>query len=267
MKLPLGTPPVITYQCNICGTKNTLPTLDFYRELALCTYCGSNSRFRGLIYILAEFIGEDTGRPLQYWKIQKNISGLGMSDWSGYAEKLAIFFEYTNTFYDKSPMFDIQNVDKRHHNKYDFVICSDVFEHIVQPVQNGFDNLFKILKPNGRLIFSVPYTRTIRTLEHYPKLHEFKIIDFYGKNVLINRTKSGDYSIHDKLVFHGGTGCTLEMRLFCEKDIICYLENAGFRKIKIHDKPDIDVGFYWPQLYQENRSDPLLYAYIISANK
>lgn len=267
MQLPARTPPVITYHCNICGTQNTLAVNDFYRELALCSYCGANSRFRGIIGVLAGIVGEDASLPLQYWSPRKEISGLGMSDWPGYATMLSERFAYVNTFYDQDPKLDIQNIEASFLDAYDFVISTDVFEHILQPLQNGFDNLRRIIKPGGHLVFSVPYTRTETTLEHFPDLHDFKIIDFYGTRVLLNKTRSGSYQVYDKLIFHGGSGSTLEMRLFCEADILRRLQASGFKNITVHERPALEIGYYWPKLYQEDRSAPFLYAYIISAQK
>src|SRR4029079_4712194 len=119
--------------------------------------------------------------PLHKWQTRKDILGIGMSDWSGYANLLRRKFNYENTFYDHSPQLDIMNPIQKYIGKYDFAISSDVFEHILPPLQQGFDNLFRLLKPGGRLIFSVPYTRTAQTVEHYPGLRDYEILNFRGR--------------------------------------------------------------------------------------
>ena len=51
-----------------------------------------------------------------------------------------------------------------------------------------------------------------RLREHFPELHEFRIVPLGEANVLINRRRDGALEIRDDLVFHGGSGATLEMR-------------------------------------------------------
>ena len=160
MKLPPDAPQVIEYRCNLCGCKNRLDSSQFHRELAACKKCGALARFRGIIHALANFLGESEDAILRDWPIHKRIFGIGMSDWNGYARLLRRKFSYENTFYDRKPKLDILNLTEKNLGKYDFVISTDVFEHILPPLQQGFDNLFRLLKPGGCLIFSVPYTRT-----------------------------------------------------------------------------------------------------------
>lgn len=264
MKLPPGTPEVIEYRCNICGGNNRLESQKFHRELALCGACGANARFRGIIHVLANFLGEN--HALSEWPRRKNISGIGMSDWPGYAGLLGDKFSYENTFYDRRPQLDIQNPTHAQLGKYDFIISSDVFEHILQPVQKGFDNLLALLKPGGCLIFSVPYTRTAQTVEHYPGMHDFETLDFRGGKILVNRDENGALQVYDNPIFHGGEGATLEMRLFCESDILGRLASAGFEDIKVHEQPQLSIGYYWPELEHADPDIPL-YAYIIGARR
>jgi SAM-dependent methyltransferase len=266
MKIPSNTPDTIDFQCNICGGENRLETIKFHRELAVCGYCGSNARFRGIIYALAKVVGIDDIVPLKSWPQMKHIIGAGMSDWLGYADTLTEKFCYENTYYDRMPQLDILNPDSAQIAKYDFVISTDVFEHILPPLQQGFNNLLSILKPGGSIIFSVPYTRSKQTLEHFPGLYNFEIIELGGKKVLVNRDVAGQLQAYDNLVFHGGEGATLEMRLFCENDVLGRLVNAGFENIRVHDEPYMKIGFFWPPLEHLDPEIPL-YAYIISAQR
>lgn len=257
----------IEYHCNICGGKNRLARNSFHRELAFCTTCGSNARFRGIIQVLEEFFGNTGHGCLREWPQRKNIFGAGMSDWPGYAGLLAEKFSYENTFYDRAPQLDIQNPTEAQLGKYDFLISSDVFEHVLQPLQRGFDNLFALLKPGGGLVFSVPYTRTAETVEHFPGLREYEILVFQGRKILVNRNQAGVLEVYDNPIFHGGEGATLEMRLFCEADILARLARAGFTDIRVHDQPCLASGFYWPELLSGDPAVPSLFAYIISARR
>lgn len=265
MKLPIDATQVIEYRCNVCGSRNRLESQLFHRELAACRECGANARFRGIIYIVGQILGEDVHTPLSNWKVRKHISGIGMSDWPGYAKRLREKLNYQNTFYDRQPQLDIMNLSSNYVEKYDFIICSDVFEHILQPLQRGFDNLFQLLKPCGHLVFSVPYTRADQTVEHYPGLRDYEIFDFQGGKIIVNRDEAGQLQVYDKPVFHGGEGTTLEMRVFCEADVLSRLGQAGFKNIHIYDQPQLSIGYYWPELKSADPNTPPLYAYLISA--
>ena len=267
MLLPPETPEIIKYRCNICGGNNTLESQKFHRELSLCVQCGSNARFRGIINALAKTLNQKDERPLQEWTPQKNVVGVGMSDWDGYAKLLSEKFNYENSYYDRAPQLDIQNLTSSQLGAYDFVISSDVFEHILPPLQHAFDNMFSLLKPGGRLIFSVPYTRSSKTVEHFKEINDFEILNFKGENVLVNRSKSGSLQIYDDLVFHGGEGSTLEMRIYCESDVVNRLSLSGFDHITIYEQPLLPIGYYWPELRSGNPNISSIYAYIISAIK
>ena len=267
MKLPSDAPQVIEYHCNLCGDKNRLESQYFHRELAACKKCRANARFRGIIFVLGNLLGEREDVPLRKWPKRKHILGVGMSDWPGYANLLRKKFTYENTFYDHRPQLDIMNLTEKHLRKYDFVISTDVFEHILAPVQQGFDNLLQLLKPGGHLVFSVPYTRIAQTVEHFPGLFNYEILNFRGEKIIINRDRGGRLQVYDNLVFHGGEGTTLEMRRFCESDVLSRIAQAGFENIKVYDQPQLSIGYYWPELKTAYPDVPLLYGYIFSARR
>lgn len=265
---PADASDVIHYRCNICGARQALATNKFHRELAQCGGCGATARFRGIVLALAQGLGVALDLPLRQWPARRELRGLGMSDWPGYADLLAAKFQYTNTFFDRPPRLDILAPDAELLEAHDFVISSDVLEHVAPPVQRAFDHLYRLLKPGGHLVFSVPYSRVRQTVEHFPDLWEYGIYDFHGGKILVNRTRGGTYQVYDDLFFHGGEGATLEMRVFCEADVLAHLRAAGFTNIKVYDKAVPAVGYYWPAAPGHTRPDaPLLYAYIISAQR
>ena len=118
---------------------------------------GYNSRFRAICYVFTKlFYGEC--KLLSNLQNNKSINGIGMSD-SGWATIFSNKFNYINTFYHTSPYLDIYNeVHLQNYNNLDFIISSDVFEHIdpYPSLQKAFDNLYKMLKNGGHIIFSVP---------------------------------------------------------------------------------------------------------------
>ena len=103
---------------------------------------------------------------------------------------------------------------------YDFIFSSDVFEHVPPPAQRAFETCHSLLKKNGTLIFSVPYNLDGNTLEHFPDLHDYFIDDQGDSPVLKNLTIDGKRQEFENLIFHGGDGATLEMRVFSLPDLI-----------------------------------------------
>lgn len=235
-----------TFQCNICGNNTTALTEDICsRDAVSCQYCNSTLRYRSIIHLLSlELFGKSI--LLRDFPVDKSIFGLGMSDWDGYAELLAEKFSYTNTFYHKEPRLDIVSVPERMYLKYNFVISSDVFEHVMQPVEKAFVNAGKLLKPEGVFLLTVPYMHYVGTWEHYPSLNCFEIITMPDGNKLKNITRDGDIQMYDDLVFHGGHGATLELRIYAKLSLKRELVRAGFRDIGFHriDKPEF--GIIWP---------------------
>jgi SAM-dependent methyltransferase len=187
----------------------------------------------GQIYILPEF------------PVRPDIRGIGLSDWECYATPLTKKFDYTNTFYHREPRLDIAKIDGWQKRQLDFIIATDVFEHIAPPVQTAFNNVRLLLKPGGVLIFSVPYTIDGTTQEHFPELHHYQIIEKGSKRVLENITRDGHRQSFDQLVFHGGEGDTLEMRVFSKASLDDCFARAGFRSWKAHLEPALEYGIYW----------------------
>ena len=191
---------------------------------------------RALIYMLSmEVLGK--ALPLREFPVLKNRRGLGMTDDASYASLLAEKFDYTNTFYHCEPFFDITETHPALYGTYDFIISSDVFEHIAPPVERAMEEVLKLLKPEGALILSVPSTIDEATIEHYPNLHQYTIAQLNGNSIVVNRKKDGSFQVHENPVFHGGDGTTLEMRVFSRKDLAKKLRNVGFAEVIFLDDP------------------------------
>ena len=174
----------MVFQCNICGRNNTIDVLE--HEESSCAGCGSNVRLRALMYLLSmELFGD--GFILPEFPRLSGIKGLGLSDQASYAEPLAKKFDYTNTYYDREPRLDITESHPDRYGTYDFIVSSDVFEHIEAPIGRAFDEAFKLLKPHGVLCLSVPFSLDEHTVERFPDLHEYAVVDLKGSPVLINQ--------------------------------------------------------------------------------
>jgi SAM-dependent methyltransferase len=214
------------------------------RESSSCYNCGSTLRFRGIIHVLlSELFGES--RVLNDFPELKTISGIGMSDSALLSRMLKKKFSYTNTFYHKAPFLDIMSIQSDMKNTADFIVCSDVFEHLPPSVEEAFNNIYSILKENGIVIFTVPYNENGSTIEHFPELFDYRIEKKKGKWTMLNLTREGRQQIFSDIVFHGGKGSTLEMRPFSKIDLIESIRKAGFIDIKFHDDNFPGYGIIW----------------------
>jgi len=220
------------FQCNICGGSSDEDPRRFNREKPTCAACGSSLRSRSLTYLLSlELFG--AGIPLPSFPTLKEVCGLGLSDWEGYARRLAEKFDYRNTFFHQAPRFDINDPPAGSDGQYDFITAAEIFEHVPPPAAAAIANAFRLLKPAGVLVMSVPWLLDGETREHFPNLYHFEVVNLGGAPVLVNRRSDGGVEVFDSLSFHGGHGSTVEMRVFTLPSLLDNLRAAGFAEIKI----------------------------------
>lgn len=181
--------------------------------------------------------------------MKKELRGLGMTDSEGYAKRFAEKFSYENTYLHQEPYLDISasEIAPERLGSSDFIISSEIFEHVAPPVQKAFQNTFKMLKPGGVFVLTVPYGLDAETVEHFPDLNDYTIIEENGSYRLHNVTTAGVVQEFHDLVFHGGPGSTLEMRIFCEAALLEHLKGAGFEAITVYREPDLPHGIWWPE--------------------
>jgi hypothetical protein len=235
----LDTPQVLTSmiaKCNICGAELAPATTsnpmkrDFDREAIDCATCKSSVRVRSLIALLSqEIFGVMLALP--EFPVLKGIRGIGMSDSPQLAERLAEKFDYTNTFYHQWPKFDVTQPETGDIGRYDFMLSSEVMEHVPPPIERAFETLLGVLKADGLLLMTTPYTIGGKTTEHFPELHEYTLAEIGGRPVLVNRRRDGRLETFDELTFHGGHGSTVEMRTFTDQSLRQALLNTGFKDV------------------------------------
>jgi SAM-dependent methyltransferase len=218
------------------------------REALTCAHCNSNVRFRAMAYLVTrEVLGRPV--PLPDLPLRKDIAGIGLSDAGIYARPLAEKFSYENTFYHTEPRLDITDIDAARAGRYDFIIASDVFEHVAPPVARAFANARRLLKRDGKVVFTVPFSLERDTREHYPELFDWSLFERDGQWTLTNRTQDGREQTFTDLVFHGGPGSTLEMRLFSRAALEREFREAGFSRVRIAAEPYLPFGIHWPELW------------------
>jgi len=239
-----GAEPFEEFTCNVCGATNQAPhSFICGRETPSCTGCASTLRFRTIVHVLSmELFGESlviADFP------HCEATGIGLSDALLYARPLSRRLRYTNTFFHREPRLDICAPAPRWRSSCDFVIASEVFEHVPPPVEQSFRALFAVMRPGGLCVFSVPSRADGDTVEHYPSLYEWHAEKEHGKYVLYNRTRDGLVETFDNLRFHGGPGATLEMRIFSHDDLVAQIESSGFCDVRAWKGSEPRYGIEW----------------------
>lgn len=231
---------LLRFTCNVCNSPCRAETLD--REIPSCEKCGSNVRFRWIVHALStELFGKSL--PLKQFPRDRGIHGISLSDWGPIAKVLANRFDYQNTFLHREPRLDVMDRNSGAAASCDFIIASEVLEHVPPPVQTAFDNLARLLKPGGFVIFSSPYESSGGTLERFPGLHDWQVVKFHNDYVLLNRTKEGRLEAFENLVFHNGPGNTVEIRVFSKDGLLANCNAAGFDIALAEDNPG--HGIVW----------------------
>lgn len=256
------------YTCNICGVQNEYPTEALHhRELINCISCGCCARFRGIARVVQERLLYNTTRCLgQAWP-RKTIKGIGISDDLRYSCHLERLFEYTNTFFHTEPRLDITTQVFGSPGEWDFIICSEVLEHVLSPVSASLLNLNRMLRLGGTLILSTPYLDGYESIEHFPHLHQFTVDQIDDRWIVSNTRRDGMSEQFQDPIFHGGPGATLEMRVFGEGDLFSLLFHAGFH-VQVYEPKNLECGFVWnANVENPLHGDRKLKSYILAATK
>jgi SAM-dependent methyltransferase len=216
---------------NVLGRFTRIDPRAIGREATIDMETGASQRFRVLIYALTKGLGL---HPILPENAAARLRGIGLSDDRCYARVLARLFDYTNTYYHKQPFLDICAAEPGY-SDLDFIISSDVFEHLPPPPDVAFRNCHRMLKPGGVLILTVPYgDQTEHTVEHYPSLHQWTLRKrpasggIAGGYYIENIDVRGEREVFDKVRFHGGPGQTVEMRVFSKKHLLELAAQNGF---------------------------------------
>jgi hypothetical protein len=234
------------FVCNVCGADSAVTPATFDREQPSCPTCGSTARWRSVVHVLStELFG--TSIPLPDFPDDRSTAGVGLTDWEGYAAPLAEKLGYVNTFLHQEPRLDLTQLDARWEGRFDFVLCSEVLEHVRPPLQTALENLRGLLTPTGLgfAVITVPYAVSGPTVEYFPDLHDFAVVEQDGRRVLRNVARDGTVQVFEDVEFHGGDGETLEMRAVSEPALRAALVDAGFAETETYGAAR-RFGIDWP---------------------
>jgi SAM-dependent methyltransferase len=236
---------LIDYTCNVCAAANRSPVEELSRENPSCMSCRSTVRMREVAY-LASLALFGAALPIPELPVRPHLRGVGLSDWWEYADRLAHHIDYRNTWYHEEPRLDITDVPDGDAGTYDLVIATDVFEHVLPPVQRAFDGAARLLKPGGAFVFTVPWVPEGTTVEHYPDAVDYEVIELEDCFEVDIVTADGSRRRETAPCFHGGPGSTLEMRLFSLPDIKKHLAAAGFNSLRVLREDVREFGIVHP---------------------
>jgi SAM-dependent methyltransferase len=198
----------VDFVCNVCGQRGLFRRPHFENpELPSCLNCGSNARFRWLIHRLAiELFGRSM--PLPAFPCDRSIKGIGLSDPQCIASVLAERFTYSNTSLVAEPRLDI-TCDTSPIGPLDFLIASEVFEHVEPPVTRAFENAGRLLKPSGILLLTVPWVWDGDPGTAIPELHDWRLETEQDGYVIANLRADGEVERFRNMAFDGLPGPSL----------------------------------------------------------
>jgi len=156
-------------RCAVCGSDGSYVVLDdvSMRGNHRCAVCQSSMRYRHQAEVLVSLYGQRVG-TLAEMAEQTAFSGLAIYE-PGISGPFRRFLrglsQYANSYYwpDVAPGEVHEGVRcESLHNLtfadecFDVIITSDIFEHVRHP-EVAFGELFRVLKPGGRHVFTVPF--------------------------------------------------------------------------------------------------------------
>jgi hypothetical protein len=176
-------------------------------DVPSCSGCGSNVRLRWLVYRLSRELFSRTV-PLVQFPYDKSIKGIGLTDPDSIARVLTERFTYRNTYLNNEPSLDIRS-DPSPIGELDFLIASEVFEHIEPPVMQAFRNVTSLLKRSGVLLLTVPWVWDGDPNNAIPDLYDWKLDREGDRWLVVNRKANGEIERFYDMVWDNGLGPSL----------------------------------------------------------
>lgn len=160
------------FTCPVCGqrvTASNWPTSQTLRESGRCPVCASTNRQRQLAYAVNRFMSSKLRTPVNRLGLacQHNVTILNLESSGPIHDALSsgdcnyMSSEFLGPDVTPGAIVDgIRNENVQRlsfqDDTFDLIISTEVFEHVPHPYQ-GHTELYRVLKPGGAHIFTVPF--------------------------------------------------------------------------------------------------------------
>jgi len=227
-----------SWSCILCGASHDDTPEPVSREGAVCGVCDSTWRTRAVTLAVMTGLGIDPA-PLSEISTDWSRVGVGFDDHPSIFSRFPARWDFVNTRLHRFPQLDLLSPTDTTVGAFEFALCSDVLEHVQPPYRRGLEGLLTILKPGGFAVISVPVSGNPETIEHYPGLKRFEILE---SRAVEWTDEMGTRHHQSHPVFHGGDGLTLEFRIFSASEIVATLVEVGFESVlELFPRPDLGV--------------------------
>lgn len=153
-------------KCLVCGKTSLFVCLDCnsFRNSMICLFCRSASRNRHVAKAILGIVGG--GKSIADLPAVGNVTIYNTATDDCFCRVLRGYHGYFSSCYKEglefgteiSPRASCQNIEALTYadNLFDFVITEDVFEHVRHP-EMGFREIYRVLRPGGYHVFTVPF--------------------------------------------------------------------------------------------------------------
>jgi len=200
-------------QCTICN-QSLNHFLDIQKHEKLCPACGSGKRHRRLFRLLKSEV--KNGANILDFSPNNGFSYYAKKQWGNH---------YFSSSYDQKDIadyhLDITKIDLPA-NKFDWIICYHVLEHISDD-SKAMKELLRVLKPNGKCIIQTPFKEGEIYEDFSITSPEERLIHFHQEDhVRI-------YSVEALKSRLANVGFDVEVRTFSKSDHPEETEKYGFK--------------------------------------
>lgn len=199
-----------------------------WRERLVCESCGLNSRQRAMTSVVKKIVNDHKDRRVDLY-LMEQVTPIYQWLNSRLPKANCTGSEYLGPNLEPGKIIkEIRHEDAENlsfaDNSFDLVVSNDVLEHVPNP-KKAITEAYRILRPNGKLIMTVPF--------------------FLDKHANERRAELKDGNINHILspVYHGNPVSEQGSLVFTDFgwEFLQNLRNAGFR--------EVELNFYWSEIY------------------